>query len=38
MEIKRDEVEKWSSREEMDDALQSAAMTTGVASTRAAHT
>jgi hypothetical protein len=32
MEIQRDEIEKWSSQEKIDDALQSAAMTTGVAS------
>jgi hypothetical protein len=36
MEIKRDEVEKWSSREKIDDATQSAATTTRVAPTRAA--
>jgi hypothetical protein len=36
VEIQRDEVEKWSSREKIDDAMQSAATTTGVAPTRAA--
>jgi hypothetical protein len=36
VEIHRDEGEKWSSREKIDDATQSAAMMTGVAPMRAA--
>jgi hypothetical protein len=36
MEIKRDEIEKWSSQKKIDDALQSAGMMTGVGSMRAA--
>jgi hypothetical protein len=36
MEIKRDEIEKWSSQKKIDDATQSAATTTRAASTRAA--
>jgi hypothetical protein len=38
MEIKRDEVEKWSSQKKIDDAPQHAATTTGVTPTCAAHT
>jgi hypothetical protein len=36
MAIQRDEIEKWSSREKIDDAPLSASTTTGVAPTRGA--